>query len=85
MDEKGNFIFSNADFENPVIVHFKTDNTGGDFKVNWKDIEAAVRKDFPRLKIVYSRADPLEGDLAFSSHKLNAAELDKLTETTLTA
>jgi hypothetical protein len=54
-----------------------------EFKISWKDVEAAVRKDFPRLKIVYSRADPHEGDLALSSHRLNNVELDKLTSTTL--
>jgi len=47
--------------------------------VNWKSIEGAVRKDFPRIKIVYSRADQFEGDLAFSSHRVNTTELDRLT------
>ncbi len=64
-------------------MHFKTENKAGDFKVDWKAVEAAVRKDFPRLKIVYSRADQFEGDLAFSSHKLNTTELDKLAAATV--
>lgn len=40
MDEKGNPILVNADFVDPVIVHFKTQGKDGDsFKVNWKEIE----------------------------------------------
>jgi hypothetical protein len=31
---------------------------GEEFKVNWKDIDTAVRAKYPKLKIVYSRADP---------------------------
>ena len=85
LDERGNPVLSNADFENPVIIHFKTE-VGDDatFKVSWKDVEAEVRKDFPRLKIVYSRADQFEGDLAVSSHRANNAELEKLGQATLT-
>lgn len=80
LDERGNPLLSNNDFENPIIVHFKTPVTqGGDFKVSWKDVETTVRKQFPRLKIVYSRADTFEGDLALSSHRLHSAELDTLT------
>jgi Protein of unknown function (DUF3223)/La domain len=85
VDERGNLILSNADFENPVIVHFKTAETKDEppFKVNWKDIETAVRKGYPRLKITYSRADPFEGDLAISTFRLNQEELDKLNNATL--
>jgi hypothetical protein len=86
LDERGNPLLSNADFENPIIIHFKTPVTTDDFKVSWKDVEQTVRKQFPRLKIVYSRADTFEGDLALSSHRLHSAELDQLTseETLLT-
>lgn len=58
-DERGHAILVNADFENPIIIHFKTENKGnGDaFKVNWKEIENEVRSKHPNLKIVYSRAD----------------------------
>jgi La domain len=83
LDARGNPVLANADFENPIIVHFKATKPAADFKISWKEVETAVRKDFPRLKIVYSRADPQEGDLAFSSHRVNSAELDKLTQTTL--
>lgn len=84
LDERGNPVLSNADFESPVIIHFKTEASGADFKVNWKDVEQTVKRDYPRLKIIYSRADQYEGDLALSAHRLNSAELDKLTEATLT-
>lgn len=58
LDERGNAILVNLDFENPIIIHFKTPETEEkEFKVNWKDVESAVKKEFPRLKIVYSRAD----------------------------
>ena len=83
LDARGNAILSNADFENPIIIHFKAASPVADFKISWKEVETAVRKGFPRLKIVYSRADPTEGDLAFSSNKLNNAELEKLTKTIL--
>jgi len=86
LDIRGNPILSNADFENPIIIHFKTAATTADptFKVNWKEVEQAVRRDYPRLKVVYSRADPFEGDLAISSHRPNSAELEKLSSATIT-
>ncbi len=84
VDEKGNAILVNADFENPVIIHFKTEAKDGEgFKVNWKEIENEVKSKFPMLKIVYSRADQFEGDLAVSSHKLKQPNLDKLTSASL--
>ncbi len=83
LDARGNPVFSNADFENPIIVHYKTSSAATDFKVDWKQVEAAVRKDYPRLKIVYSRADQHGGDLALSSHRLNNAELEKLASATI--
>ena len=86
LDSRGMPIFVNADFENPIIIHFKTTvPTGEEFKVNWKDIETVVRADFPKLKIVYSRADPHEGDLALSSHRANQEEVDRLISTTIKA
>jgi len=85
LDARGNPIFTNSDFENPIIIHFQTKQTADGFKVNWKDVETAVRKEFPRLKIVYSRSDPFEGDLAISSHRVNNVELEKLSKATLKA
>jgi hypothetical protein len=58
-DVRGIPVLTNADFENPIIIHFETPATTADptFKVNWKEVEQAVRRDFPHLKVVYSRAD----------------------------
>lgn len=55
-----------------VIVHFKAKEKKGkeEKKLQWKLIETEVRKKYPKLKVVYSRADESAGDLAFSSHKL---------------
>ncbi len=83
LDARGNPVLSNSDFENPIIIHFKVENAQGEFKVNWKEVETAVKNAFPHLKIIYSRADPLEGDLAVSSHRINNAELAKLSEAKL--
>lgn len=77
-DEKGNPVLEQLDFENPIIVHYETADKAEDFKVNWKEIELAVKKDFNRLKIVYARADQHMGELAVSSHKTHAAQLAKI-------
>ena len=50
LDERGNPILVNADFENPIIIHFKTENKGeadSGFKVNWKEIETEVKQKNP--------------------------------------
>jgi len=84
-DEKGNPILSQQDFENPMIIHFKTSDTkDADFKVNWKDVERTAKEKFPKLKIVYSRADQYNGELAISSYKLNTTQLDEMTKTPVT-
>jgi len=56
------------DFDNPMIVHFKPEGVkeDEDFKVDWKQVERKVKEKYPTLKLVYSRADAKEGDLAFS-------------------
>lgn len=63
------------DFENTLIVHFKTEDQDAkadeNYKVNWKDIENMIKEKFPGLKNVYTRADKYEGDVAISSHKVN--------------
>lgn len=70
-------IYSNHFCHYRIIVHFKTEEAK-DFKVNWKEVENAVKKEFPKLKIPYSRADPFEGDLAISSYRLNQEQLEEL-------
>lgn len=81
-DEQGRIIFVPQDFEEPIIIHFKTldqdPKADEDYKVNWKDVENMVKADFNKLKVVYSRADKYEGDLAISKHKVNKASLNEL-------
>jgi len=76
LDAKGNPFLVQLDFENPVIVHFETKQVkeGENCKTIWKEVEEHVKKTFNRLKIVYSRAekDKPMGELAISSHKVNA-------------
>lgn len=83
LDGRGNYVLGQLDFENPVIVHFETASTEKDYKVNWKDVENAIKEKFKKLKITYSRADQYMGELAFSSHKLPTKELETLTKTVL--
>jgi len=76
-DELGRIIFAPQDFEEPIIIHFKTLDQDAkadeEYKVNWKDLEKMVKEDFNKLKVVYSRADKYEGDIAISKHKVNKA------------
>ena len=60
------FIVSKLTHHIRLIIHFKPEDVDKDFKVDWKQVERAVKDKYPALKLVYSRADPLEGDLAFS-------------------
>lgn len=64
----------NADFENPVIIHFEMKGKKGKEgeKLSWKLVETEVRKKYPKIKVVYARSDENSGDLALSSHKLNS-------------
>lgn len=65
-------------------MHFKPENVDADFKVDWKQVERAVKDKFPGLKLVYSRADPQAGDLAFSQLRLKQELIDQLTSEKLT-
>lgn len=67
-----------------MIVHFKVEEPGEGFKVSWKDVEAAVRAKYPMLKLVYSRADPTEGDLAFSTLRLKKDMIEELCKEPMT-
>ena len=51
-----------------MIIAFEVEDLkkNEEFKVDWKQVESAVREKFPGLKLVYSRADPHGGHLAFS-------------------
>jgi hypothetical protein len=83
-DDQGRIIFCQQDFENTLIVHFKTEDVDAaqdeDYKVSWKDLENVIKTKFDQIKVVYSRADKYEGDLAISRHKLNRAQYDELVQ-----
>lgn len=51
-----------------LIIDFKVEEIkeGEEFKVNWKDVEKAVREAQPTLKLIYARGDDHGGQLAFS-------------------
>ena len=82
-DAQGRIIFVSQDFENTLIVNFVTKDQDadkdGDYKVNWKDFENLVKDKFDRLKVVYSRADKYEGQMAISSYKYDKEQYEKLT------
>jgi hypothetical protein len=46
--------------------------------VNWKDFEILIKENFDGLKVVYSRADKYEGQIAISSFKHNKAQYKEL-------
>lgn len=50
-------------------------------KIAWKLVETEVRKKYPKIKVVYSRAEEASGELAISSHKLKPETIDSLIET----
>ena len=81
-DDQGRIIFKPVDFEDPKIIHFITHDRDAkkdeNYKVNWKDLEVMVKEKFDKLKVVYSRADKYEGDLAISQHKLCKEQFDKI-------
>lgn len=51
---------------------------GEEFKVNWKEIESAVRDKYKGLKLIYARGDNHGGQLAFSNLRLKTDVLDQL-------
>lgn len=81
-DEKGRIIFCVKDFENTHIIHFTTkdrdEKKDEDYKVNWKNIEDMIKSKFDMLKVVYTRADKYEGDLAISSFRMNKKQYEGL-------
>jgi hypothetical protein len=83
-DDMGRIKFCERDFEkqNTLIVHFKTADQDAEkdaeYKVNWKDLEVVIKEKFPQVKVVYSRADKYEGDLAISSWKYHKEQYQQL-------
>lgn len=76
-NELGQIIFVQQDFENTLIVHFKTTDideaADTEYKVNWKDLSKVISDKLDQIKVVYSRGDKYEGDIAVSSYKLDKA------------
>jgi hypothetical protein len=81
-DALGRIIFQVKDFENTHIIHFSTQDKDAakdeDYKVNWKSIETMIKEKYDLLKVVYTRADKYEGDIAISSNKLNKPQYEQL-------
>ena len=46
--------------------------------MNWKDLSKVITESFDQIKVVYSRADKYEGDIAVSSFKLDKEQFEKL-------
>ena len=63
-----------------MILAFKAEGIkeGEEFKVDWKQVERAVRDKYPGLKLVYSRADPHGGHIAFSQLRIKTDLIDQL-------
>ena len=61
-----------------LIVAFTVEELkeGEEFKVNWKEVEKAVRAAYPALKMTYARGDDHGGQLAISNLRLNTEVLD---------
>lgn len=66
------------DFDNPLIIAFNVEEVkeGEEFKVNWKEVEKAVREAYPTLKLTYARGDTLGGQLAVSNLRLKTEIID---------
>ena len=48
------------DFENPLILSFEASGKG-EVKADWKAITENIRKEHPKLKIIYSRGEGATG------------------------
>ena len=51
-----------------LIIQFNVEELkeGEEFKVNWKEVEIAVNKNYHGLKVLYARGDDHGGQLAIS-------------------
>ena len=59
----------------PIKITIKA-KEGEEFKVDWKQVERTVREKYPGLKLVYSRADPHGGHIAFSQLRIKTDLID---------
>ena len=69
-----------------LIIQFEVEELkeGEEFKVNWKEVEKAVRAKYPALKMTYARGDPHVGQLAISNLRLKQELIDEILSTKMT-
>ena len=69
-----------------LIIAFAVEELkeGEEFKVNWKEVEKAVRAKYPALKLTYARGDDHGGQLAISNLRLKQELIDELMQTKMT-
>ena len=69
-----------------LIIAFNVEEIkeGEEFKVNWKEVEKAVREKYTTLKLTYARGDDHGGQLAFSNLRIKTDVLDQLLGDTMT-
>jgi len=73
------------DFDNPMIIQFSVEvSAGEEYKLNWKDVEIAVREKYPTLKLTYARGDDHVGQIAISSLRLKPELIEQITANTMT-
>lgn len=77
-EEKDDGSLKERDFKNPKILAF-TSSAKDEEKPSWRDLEKDLVQHFPSLKILYSRMKDNLGQIAFSSHNLDEAAIEKLT------
>jgi hypothetical protein len=61
-----------------IVSYTAKVSKGEDFKVDWKEVEKAIKQNFPRLKLIYSRMDPHGGHVAISQLRIKRDLVDSL-------
>ena len=69
-----------------LIIAFNVEELkeGEEFKVNWKEVEKAVRAAYPALKLTYARGDDHGGQLAISNLRLKQDLISQLLDNKMT-
>jgi len=69
------------DFDDPIMFSVKRKEEG---KTSWKDIENAIKADYPDLRLVYTRmSEENEGHIGLSSRRKNEDAIKKLVDSGL--
>ena len=61
-----------------IVSYTAKVSKGEDFKVDWKEVEKAIKQNFSRLKLIYSRMDPHGGHVAISQLRIKRDLVDSL-------